>query len=116
MCPRTRRISSFRENFAMLTSRDDVFAIFLAEVVVQMAHLTVEEVLLSGSAVAKIAESAKSSPNGRAFETIINCSTQMHSARSTMRGDGVFLERVEMCCQNKMISLLVYVSETPKAS
>ena len=43
MCPRVRPILSFCDNIAML------LAIFLPEVVVKMAHLTVKVFVLSGS-------------------------------------------------------------------
>ena len=40
-----------------------------------------------GSSVASIAESAKSSPNRQAFETIMNCSAQSYSTRFTVNGE-----------------------------
>ena len=38
----------FCENVAMLPRRDDMFAIFLQEIVAEVAHLTVEGFVLSG--------------------------------------------------------------------
>ena len=73
-----------------------MLAILLPEVVVEVAHLTVEAFLLSGSSVATIAESAKSTPNRRAFEAIMNCSAPLYSIMSTIRGDGAHWECVEL--------------------
>ena len=67
-----------------------MLAIFLPQVVVEVAHLTVEAFLLSGPSMATIAESAKSSPNRRAFEAIMNCSAPLYSIISTIRGDGAY--------------------------
>ena len=72
-----------------------MLATFLPEVVVEVVHLTVEASLVSGPSVASIAESAKSSPNRRAFEAIMNCSV-LYSIVSTIRGDGAYWECVEL--------------------
>ena len=61
--------------------------------------------------MARIAESAKSSPNRRSFLAIINCSAQLCSTRSTTKGVGVYWEKAEGGCQNRTKSSLVYVSE-----
>ena len=53
---------------------------------VQVTHATAEAFLLSGSLEARMAESAVSSPNRRAFEAIMNCSAQLYSTRSTVKG------------------------------
>ena len=66
--------------------------------------------------MSKIAESAKSSPNRRAFEAIINCSTQFYSTRSIMKGDDVHWEKAEGGCKNRTTSSLMYASEASKAS
>ena len=73
-----------------------MLAIFLPEIVVKVAHLTVEAFFLSGSSVAKIAESVKSLPNRRAFEAIMNCSAHLYLMTSTIRGDGVYWECVDL--------------------
>ena len=72
-----------------------MFACLLPEIVIEAAFMTVEAFLFSGSSVASIAESAKSSPNRRAFEAIMNCSAQSYSTRSTVNGEGVHWEKVE---------------------
>ena len=95
--------------------RGDMFAIALPEVVVKVAHLTVEAFVLSGSSVARIAGSAKSSPNRRALEAIMNCSVLLYSTRSIIRDDGVFWACVEMGCHNWTQSSLVYMSKSSKA-
>ena len=73
-----------------------MLAIFLPEIVVKVAHLTVEAFFLSGSSVATIAESVKSLPNRRAFEAIMNCSAHLYFMTSTIRGDGVYWECVDL--------------------
>ena len=93
-----------------------MLAIFLPEVGVKVTHLTVEAFVLLGSSVARIAESAESSPNRPTFEAIMNCSARLFSTRSTKRCDGIYWEWVEMGCQNRTASSLVYVSEASKAS
>ena len=77
-------------------ARHDMLAILLPEVVVEVAHLTVEAFWLSGPSVATIAESAKSTPNRQAFEAIMNCSAPLCSIISTIRGDGAYWECVEL--------------------
>ena len=63
------------------------------EVVVEVAQLTVKAFLLSGPSVAKIAESAKSSPNRRTFEaTIMSCSAPLCPVTFNIRGDDVSWE------------------------
>ena len=84
----------------------------LPEVVVKVVHLMVEAFLLSGSWARRIAESAKSSPNRRAFEAIMICSAKNYSTRFTMRGDGVYSKRVDMGFQNGTTSLLMYKRST----
>ena len=93
-----------------------MFPLFLPNVVVKVVHLIVEAFLLSGSIVVRIVESANSSSSRRTFETIMNCSAQLYSTRSTTRGNGVYWERVKIGCQNRAISPLVYVSKASKAS
>ena len=56
---------------------------------IEVAYLTAEMFVLSGSSVASIAESAESSPNRRAFEATMNCSVQLYSTRATVNGEGV---------------------------
>ena len=58
-----------------------------------------------------ISESAKSSPNRRAFEAIMNCSAQSYSTRSTVNGEGVHLEKGEGGSQNRTTSLQICVSD-----
>ena len=91
-----------------------MFAFLLPEIVIEVVYMMVEEFLLSGSSVASIAERAKSSPNRRTFETIINFFAQLYSTinRSTVDGEGVHWEKGEGGCQNKTISSLIYVSDT----
>ena len=64
-----------------------------------------------GSFVARMAESTVSSPNRRAFEAILNCSTQSYSTRSTVNGDSVHCEKAEGGCQKRTTSSLTYVSD-----
>ena len=45
--------------------------------------------------MASIAKTAKSSPNRRAFETIINCSAQSYVTRYTVNGEVVLWEKGE---------------------
>ena len=66
--------------------------------------------------MARMAESAKSSPNMRAFEAIMNCSARTCSTRSTMKGDGVHWEKADGGCEKKRTSPLVYVGGASKAS
>ena len=73
-----------------------MLAIFLPEIVVKVAHLTVEAFFLSGSSVARIAESVKSLPNRQAFEVIMNCSAHLYLMTSTIRGDGDYWEWVDL--------------------
>ena len=61
--------------------------------------------------MASIAKTAKSSPNRRAFEAIMNCSAQSYSTRYTVNGEGVLWEKGEEESQNKTTSSLVYVSD-----
>ena len=56
-------------------------------------------------------ESVVSSPNRRAFETIMFCSAQLYSMRSTVNGDGVHWEKTEGVCQKRTTSSLMYVSD-----
>ena len=72
-----------------------MLAILLPEIVVKVAHLTVEAFFLSGSSVARLAEGVKSLPNRRAFEAIMNCSAHLYLMTSTIRGDGVYWESVD---------------------
>ena len=66
--------------------------------------------------MARVAESAKSSSNRRAFG-VINYSAQLCSTRSAMKSDGAHCENAEGSCQNRRRSSpLVYVSEASKAS
>ena len=51
--------------------------------------------------MARMAESAVSSPNRRAFEAIMNCSAQLYSTRSTVNGESVHCEKAEGGCQKK---------------
>ena len=64
-----------------------------------------------GFFVARMAESAVSSPNRRTFEAIMNCSTQLYSTRSTVNGDNVHCEKAEGGCQKRTTSSLTYVSD-----
>ena len=61
--------------------------------------------------MANIAETAKSLPNRRAFEAIMNCSAQSYSTRYFVNGEGVLWKKGEEGSQNKTTSLLVYVSD-----
>ena len=61
--------------------------------------------------MASIAETAKSSPNRRAFETTMNCSAQSYSTRSAVNGEGVLWEKGEGGSKNKATSSLIYVSD-----
>ena len=69
-----------------------MLAMVSPEVVVEVAQLTVKAVLLSGPSVAKIAGSAKSSPNRRTFEAIMNCSAPLCPMTFNIRGDDVSWE------------------------
>ena len=73
-----------------------MLAIVLPEIVVKVAHLTIESFFLSGSSVARIAESVKSLPNRRAFVAIMNCSAHLYLITSTIRGDGVYWECADL--------------------
>ena len=64
-----------------------------------------------GSFEARMAESAVSSPNRRPLETIMNCSAQLYSTRSTVSGDSVYCEKTEGGCQKRTTSSLMYVSD-----
>ena len=55
-----------------------MFAFLLPEIVIEVAYMTVEAFCSRGLSVASIAESAKSSPNRRAFEAIMNCSARSY--------------------------------------
>ena len=46
------------------------------EIVIGVASMTVEAFCSRGLSVSSITESAKSSPNRRAFESIMNCSAR----------------------------------------
>ena len=61
--------------------------------------------------MASLAKTAKSSPNRRAFEALIDCSAQSYSTRDTVNGDGVLWEKGEGVSQNKTTPLLIYVSD-----
>ena len=61
--------------------------------------------------MASIAETAKSSPNRREFEVIMNCSAQPYSTRYFVNGEGVFREKGEGGSQSKTPSSLIYVSD-----
>ena len=58
----------------------------LPKLVVKVTHAMVEAFCSRGSSEARMAESAVSSPNRRAFEAIMNCSAQVYSTRSTVKG------------------------------
>ena len=73
-----------------------MLAILLPEVVVEVAHLTAEAFLLSGPSVATIAESAKSTPNRRASDAIMNCSAPLYSIIFTRRGGDAYWECVKL--------------------
>ena len=81
-----------------------MFAFLLPEIVIEVVYLTAEAFLLSGSSVATIAKSAKSSPNRRAFEAITNCSAQLYSTRSIVKGDGVHWGKAEGRSQSSTTS------------
>ena len=68
--------------------------------------------VLGGSSEVRMAESAASSPNRRAFEAIMNCSAQIYSTRFTVNGDGVHCEKTEGGCQKRTKSSLMEVSDT----
>ena len=78
---------------------------------VKVTHLTAEAFWSEGSFEARMAESAVSSPNRRAFEAIMNCSAQLYSTRSTVSGDSVYCEKTEGGCQKRTTSSLMYVSD-----
>ena len=78
---------------------------------IKVAYMTAEAFCFRESLVASIAESAKLSPNRRAFEAIITFSTQSYSTRSTVNGEGVHWDKGEGGSQNKTISSLIYVSD-----
>ena len=61
--------------------------------------------------MASIAKTARSSPNRRAFEAIMNCSAKLYSTRYTVNGEGVLWEKGEGESQNKTTSSLIYVSD-----
>ena len=61
--------------------------------------------------MASIAKTAKSSPNRRAFEAIMNYSAQSYSTRYTVNGEVVLWEKGEGGSQNKTTSSLIYVSD-----
>ena len=58
-----------------------MFAFLLPEIVIEVAYMTVEAFSSRELPVASIAGSAKSSPNRRAFEAIINCSARSYSTK-----------------------------------
>ena len=60
--------------------------------------------------MASIVKTAKSSPNRRAFEALMNCCAQSYSTRDTVNGDGVLWEKGEGASQNETTSSLIYVS------
>ena len=74
MCPKAGRMSYFCENIAMLPRGTICSESCLPEVVVKVGHLTVEAFVFTGSSVARIAESVKSSSYRRAFKATVNCS------------------------------------------
>ena len=90
-----------------------MFAFLLPEIANEGAYMMVEEFCSRGSSVATIAERAKSSPNRRTFEAIINFSAQSYSTinRSTANGEGVHWEKGKGGSQNRTISTLIYVSD-----
>ena len=88
-----------------------MFAFLLPDIVIKVAYMTVEAFFARGSSVASIEESAKSSPNRRDFETVINCPAQSSSTRYTVNGEGVHWEKGEGSNQNRTTSSLVYVSD-----
>ena len=59
--------------------------------------------------MARIAKSAKSSPNKRAFEAIMKCSVQIYL--TTMKGDDIYWEAAKGGYQNSTTLSQVYVSE-----
>ena len=97
--------------FFQVASDDQMFAFLLPEIVIEVAYMTGERVCSRGSSVASIAESAKWSPNRRAFEAIINCSAQSHSTRSTVNGKGAHREKGERGSHNRTTSSLIDVSD-----
>ena len=76
---------------------------------IEVAYLTAEAFLLSG--IASIAEGAKSSPNRRAFEAMMNCSAEVYPTRSTVYGEGTHWEKAEGGSQSRTTSSLIYVSD-----
>ena len=78
-----------------------MIAFVLPEVAVKVTYLTAEACLLSGLLMARIAESAKSSPTWRAFEVIMNYLAQLYSTRSSMKGDDDHWEKAEGGCHNR---------------
>ena len=64
-----------------VASKDYMFAFLLPEIVIEVAYMTVEAFCSRGLSVASIAESAKSSPNRRAFEAIMYCFTRSYSTK-----------------------------------
>ena len=99
------------EEICQVASEDYIFAFLLQEIVIEVAYMTAEAFFSRGSSVASIAESAKLSPNRRAFEDIINFAAQSYSTRSTVNSEGVHCEKGEGDSQNKAISSLTYVSD-----
>ena len=93
-----------------VASEDYMFEFLLPGIVIEVAYMTVQAFCSKGSSVASIAESAKLSPNRRAFEAITNFSAQWYSTRSTVNGEGAHWEKGEEGSQNKTISSLIYVS------
>ena len=88
-----------------------MFAFLLPEILIGVAYMKAEASFARGSSVASIAESAKSSPNRRDFETIMNCPAQSYSTRYTVNGEGVPWEKTEGGSQNRTTSSLVNVSD-----
>ena len=88
-----------------------MFAFLLPEIVIGVAYVTVEAFFLSGIVSGKYCQTAKSSPNRRAFEALMNCYAQSYLTRDTVNGDGVLWEKGEGVSQNKTTSSLIYVSD-----
>ena len=80
-----------------------MFAFLLPEIVIEVACMTAEAFCSRGSSVVSIAESAKLSPNRRAFEAIVNFSAQSYSTRSTVIGKVVRWKKGKGGSQNKTI-------------
>ena len=92
-----------------------MFAFLLPEIVIEVVLMTIEAFCSRGLSVASIAESAKSSPNRRAFEATMNCSAQSYSTRSTVNDESVHWEEGKGGSQNRTTPSLIYVSDASYA-